>query len=103
MIIPQCFNVYAEEETSQVTDETDNSTESMPSEKEDIPFDVSLLAEDDRDIRDITLGETVTVNIETEYAVIFYRFTPEETGDYVFESTSNYDTTAIFMMRISIS
>ena len=92
MIIPQCFNVYAEEETSQITDETDNSTESMPSEKEDIPFDVSLLAEDDRDIRDITLGETVTVNIETAYAVIFYRFTPEETGDYVFESTSNYDT-----------
>ena len=40
----------------------------------------------------LTAGETATTNIETEYQIAYFSFTPAQTGYYSFESLCDYDT-----------
>ena len=83
IMIPHSFVTFAE-----------NAEESDPTEIiEKEPLTVQLTADEEKDIRDISVDETVTVNIENGGDMIYYRFVPETSNMYMFVSMSNeFDT-----------
>ena len=83
MMIPHSFVTFAE-----------NAEESEPTEiAEKEPLTVQPMADEEKDIRDISVDETVTVNIENGGDMIYYRFVPETSDKYMFVSMSDeFDT-----------
>ena len=83
IMIPHSFVTFAK-----------NAEESDPAEIiEKEPLTVQPTADEEKDIRDISVDETVTVNIENGGDMIYYRFVPETSNMYMFVSMSNeFDT-----------
>ena len=110
LMIPKTLTTYAEEflvteetdESSEITQETEEvfyseetiSDEEVSAEPTEVKGEIpsGQMADNEKDIRTITVGETVTVDIDTAGKIIYYQFIPEITDEYVFKSIGTIDT-----------
>ncbi|MDO4413700.1 MAG: Ig-like domain-containing protein [Erysipelotrichaceae bacterium] len=89
--------ITPEQTEEEIIPEEEPVEEEIPSEpvaeaKEELPPVADPMADEDKDIRPITVDETVTVDIDTAGKMIYYEFTPETAGHYVFQSSGTIDT-----------